>query len=81
MKTHVHLAIQLPPDSLIARFIHYLVVAWGVILFISNFIAAMLITVGVIFWLSGWTPSRGRQMVLGGIVLLIAMQWMAMSTP
>jgi hypothetical protein len=81
MKLQAHLAVQLPLDTLIAQFIHYLVIAWGVILFIGNFIAAMLIALGVIFWLSGWKPSRGRQMVLGGIVLFIAMQWMALSTP
>lgn len=81
MKTQVLLPGQFPLDSLIAQFIHYLIIAWGVILLIGNFIAVMLIALGVIFWLSGWKPSRGRQMVLGGIVLFIAMQWMELSTP
>ncbi|MFX1319818.1 MAG: hypothetical protein ACFE9D_01915 [Promethearchaeota archaeon] len=81
MKTQALLTSQITLDSIIAQLIQYLIIAWGVILFIGNFIAALLITLGVIFWLSGWKPSRGRQMVLGGIVLFIAMQWMALSTP
>ncbi len=81
MKTQVISGAQFPLDQFIGQFIHYLIIAWGLILFTGNFIAATLIALGVIFWLSGWKPSRGRQMVVGGIVLFIAMQWMAFSAP
>jgi hypothetical protein len=81
MKTQIVLGLQLAIDLLLGQFIHYLLIAWGVILFIGNFIAVVLIALGVIFWLSGWKPSRGRQMVVGGIVLFVTMQWIAFSTP
>jgi len=81
MKTQVISGAQFPLDPLIGHFIHYLIITWGLILFTGNFIAATLIALGILFWLSGWKPSRGRQMVVGGIVLFIAMQWMAFSAP
>ena len=81
MKIQVLFGVQLPLDSLIAQIIHYLTIAWGLILFIGNFIASMLIALGVIFWLSGWKLSRGRQMVLGGIILFLVMLWMAWNAP
>jgi hypothetical protein len=81
MKTQTVLGLQLPIDLLLGQVIHYLLIAWGVILFIGNFIAVVLIALGVIFWLSGRKSSRGRQMVVGGIVLFITTQWMAFSTP
>ncbi|MFW9935692.1 MAG: hypothetical protein ACFFDU_09375 [Candidatus Thorarchaeota archaeon] len=81
MKTKAILCLQLPIDLLLEQFIHYLLIAWGVILFIGNFTAVVLIALGVIFWLSGRKPSRGRQMVVGGFVLFFAMQWMAFTAP
>jgi len=58
-----------------------MILAWGIILLVGNFIAAIFIASGVIYWLTGWNPSRGKQMVIGGIVLFIAIQWMAFTTP
>ncbi|MFX0078929.1 MAG: hypothetical protein ACFE8O_06760 [Candidatus Hermodarchaeota archaeon] len=58
-----------------------MILAWGLILFVGNLIAAIFIALGVIYWLTGWNPPRGKQMVIGGIVLFIAIQWMAFTTP
>lgn len=58
-----------------------MVLAWSMFLFVGNLIATIFIGLGVIYWLTVWNPSRGKQMVFGGIVLFIAMQWMAFATP
>ena len=58
-----------------------MILAWSLILFVGNIIAVIFIALGFIYWLAGWNPSRGKQMVIGGIVLFIAMQWMAFTTP
>jgi hypothetical protein len=81
MTTQAISGAQPPLDPLIGQFVQYMILAWGIILFVGNLIAATLIALGVIYWLSGWKPSRGKQMVIGGIVLFIAMQWMAFTTP
>ena len=73
MKTQAISGAQLLLDPLLGLFVQYLILAWGIILFIGDFIAATLIALGLIMWLSGWKPARGRQMVLGGVVLFIAM--------
>ncbi len=81
MKTQAISGAQPPLDPLIGHFVHYMILAWGIILLVGNFIAAIFIASGVIYWLTGWNPSRGKQMVIGGIVLFIAIQWMAFTTP
>jgi hypothetical protein len=81
MKTQAISGNQFPLNSLFGQFIQYLILAWGIILFVGNFMAATFIALGIIYWLSGWKPSRGKQMVVGGFVLFIAMQWMAFTTP
>jgi hypothetical protein len=81
MKTQAISGAQPPLDPLIGQFVQYMILAWSIILFVGNLIAASLIALGVIYWLAGWNPSRGKQMVIGGIVLFIAMQWMAFTTP
>lgn len=81
MKTQAISGAQPPLDPLIGQFVQYMILAWSIILFVGNLIAASLIALGVIYWLAGWNPSRGKQMVIGGIVLFIAMQWMTFSTP
>ena len=81
MKTQAISGAQPPLDSLIGQFLHYMILAWSLILFVGNIIAVIFIALGFIYWLAGWNPSRGKQMVIGGIVLFIAMQWMAFTTP
>ena len=81
MKTQAISGTQLPLDTLIGHFVHYMILAWSIILFVGNLMAAIFIALGVIYLLAGWNPSRGKQMVIGGIVLFIAMQWMAFTTP
>ena len=81
MKTQAISVTQLPLDPLIGQFIQYMILAWSIMLLVGNLMAASFIALGVIYWPAGWNPSRGKQMVIGGIVLFIMMQWMAFTTP
>lgn len=81
MKTQTTYAAQFLLDILLEQFIHYLIVGWGLVIFIGNFTAAVLITLGLISWLSGWNSGRTKQMVVGGIILFIMMLWMAFNPP
>ncbi|MFW9984150.1 MAG: hypothetical protein ACFFCB_05400 [Candidatus Odinarchaeota archaeon] len=81
MKTQAISGTQPPLEALIGQFLHYMILAWSIILFVGNIIAVIFIASGVIYWLTGWNPSRGKQMVIGGIVFFITMQWMAFTTP
>ncbi|MDO8124015.1 MAG: hypothetical protein Q6364_06515 [Candidatus Hermodarchaeota archaeon] len=81
MKAQAISGTQFPVDPVIGQFIQYMILAWVIILFVGNLMTASFIAMGVIYWLTGWNPSRGKQMVVGGIVLFIAMQWIAFTTP
>ena len=75
----------LQADTLITQLIQQLYLAlalsWGVIILIGNFMALFLIAFGIVSWMSDWRATRGKRMVLGGIVLFLIMQWMAISAP
>jgi hypothetical protein len=81
MKTQAISGTQLPLDPIIGHFVQYMILAWSIMLFVGNLMAAIFIASGVIYWLTGLNPSRGKQMVIGGIVLFITMQWMVFTTP
>lgn len=81
MKTQAIYGVQFPFDILLEQFIHCLIVGWGLVIFIGNFAAAVFIALGLISWLSGWNSGRAKQMVLGGIILFIMMQWMTFNPP
>jgi hypothetical protein len=51
-----------------------------VILF-GTFTSALLIAIGFIYWFTGFDSKKGRKMVIGGILLFIAMQWLAFNPP
>ncbi|MFX1540725.1 MAG: hypothetical protein ACFFBX_08120, partial [Promethearchaeota archaeon] len=72
-------------DMLITQFIEqlflYLNLSWGVIILIGDLIAMFLIALGFISWLTDWQPIRGKRMIIGGILLFLIIQWMAISSP
>jgi hypothetical protein len=72
---------QLPLDQLLAQLVYYLVVGWGLVILIGTFASALLIAIGFIYWFTGFEPFKGRRMVVGGIILLIAMQWLSFNPP
>jgi hypothetical protein len=67
--------------QLLTQLIYYLVTGWGVVILIGSFASALLIAIGFIYWVTGFEPFKGRRMVVGGIVLFIAMQWLAFNPP
>lgn len=72
---------QLPLEQLLAQIIYYLVTGWGLAILIGSFASALLIAIGFIYWFTGFEPSKGRRMVVGGIILFIAMQWLSFNPP
>jgi hypothetical protein len=67
--------------QIIEQFYMFLVFSWGIIILLGNFVALFLIAVGFVSWLSDWHPIRGKRMIIGGILLFLIMQWMAVSSP
>lgn len=72
---------ELPLEQLFANLIQYLITGWGIIILIGSFASAILIAVGFIYWFTGFDQLRGRRMVVGGIILFIAIQWLAVNPP
>ncbi|MFX1301427.1 MAG: hypothetical protein ACFFDE_10900 [Promethearchaeota archaeon] len=68
-------------QQLLEQITHYLLTGWNLILLIGIFNAVLLITLGLINWFTGANPKRGKKMVLGGIILFIAIQWLVFNPP
>lgn len=72
---------EFPLESFFQQLLQYLVTGWGIIILIGTFASALLIALGFIYWFTGFEPRSGRRMVIGGIILFIAMQWLAFNPP
>jgi hypothetical protein len=70
-----------PMDALFAQLEIYLRSGWNIIVTIGSFASAILIALGLIYWFSGYEEHKGRKMVMGGVILFIAMQWLAFNPP
>jgi hypothetical protein len=68
-------------DTLFTQIELYLKSGWNIIVTIGSFASAILIALGLIYWFSGFEEHKGRKMVIGGIILFIAMQWLAFNPP
>jgi len=68
-------------DQLLARLVYYLVAGWSLVILISTLASALLIAIGLIYWFTGFAPFKGRRMVVGGVILFIAMQWLSFNPP
>jgi hypothetical protein len=58
-----------------------LLTGWRIVILIGTFASALLIAMGFIYWFTGINTKKGRNMVIGGIILFIAMQWLAFNPP
>jgi len=72
---------DLPLDQLLDKLVSYLIAGWGLVILIGSFASAILIAIGFIYWFTGFETLKGRRMVVGGIILFIAMQWLAFNPP
>ena len=70
-----------PFDALFTQIELYLRSGWNIIVTIGSFASAILIALGLIYWFSGFEEHKGRKMVIGGVILFIAMQWLAFNPP
>lgn len=68
-------------DALFAQIEIYLRSGWSILVTIGSFASAILIALGLIYWFSGYEEHKGRKMVMGGVILFIAMQWLAWNPP
>ncbi|MFX1318330.1 MAG: hypothetical protein ACFE9D_11985 [Promethearchaeota archaeon] len=59
----------------------YLITGWDFVLLIGTFSSALLIAIGFIYWFTGANPKKGKNMVFGGIILFVIMQWLAFNPP
>jgi len=75
------LSSDLPFEQLLNQLIYYLITGWGIVILIGSFASAILIAVGFIYWFTGFDQIKGRRMVVGGIILFIAIQWLAVNPP
>jgi len=80
-KTLIFQGSQLPLQQLLEQLTYYLITGWGIVILIGTFAAALLIAIGFIYWFSGIDPKKGKNMVIGGVILFIAMQWLAFNPP
>lgn len=68
-------------SGLFSQLVYYLTNGWGIIILVGSFTSAILIAVGFIYWFSGFETNKGRRMVVGGIILFVVMQWLAVNPP
>ncbi|MFX1577065.1 MAG: hypothetical protein ACFFCF_07805 [Promethearchaeota archaeon] len=68
-------------QNLLEQLTHYLITGWGFVILIGTFASALLIAIGFIYWCSGVDSKKGRNMVFGGIILFVVMQWLAFNPP
>jgi hypothetical protein len=68
-------------QSLLEQLTYYLITGWGIVILVGTFASALLIALGFIYWCTDVDPKKGRKMVIGGIILFIAMQWLAFNPP
>lgn len=70
-----------PFDALFNQIQYYLMNGWYIIVLVGSFASALLIAIGLIYWFSGYEVNKGRRMLIGGIILFIAMQWLSFNPP
>jgi hypothetical protein len=68
-------------QQLLEQIEYYLITGWNLLLLFGIFNAVLLIALGLINWFTGANPKRGKKMVLGGIILFIAIQWVVFNPP
>lgn len=68
-------------QQLLEQLIYYLIIGWGIVILIGTFAATLLIALGFIYWFTGMDSKRGKNMVIGGVILFIAMQLLAFNPP
>ncbi len=68
-------------ESIYQQLVGYLLTGWGIVILVGTFGSALLIALGLIYWFSGIGTQRGRKMLIGGIILFLAMQWLALNPP
>lgn len=68
-------------QSLIEQITYYLITGWEIVILFGTFASALLIALGFIYWFTGANSKKGKNMVIGGIILFIAMQWLAFNPP
>ena len=57
----------------------YMALGRGLVITLGSFIATVSIALGFIFWFTSFEATKGKRMVVGGIVLLIILQWLAIT--
>lgn len=73
--------LELLLASLLEQLTGYLLAGWGVIILAGSLASVLLVLLGLIYWFTGYKSSNGRRMVVGGIILFIVMQWLALNPP
>lgn len=68
-------------QNLLEKLTYYLITSWEIIILVGTFASALLVALGFIYWFTGVNSKKGRNMVIGGIILFIAMQWLAFNPP
>jgi hypothetical protein len=71
----------MPFTQIIEQLYLFLIFSWGIILLIGNFIAIFIIAIGFISWLADWHTTRGKRMIISGVILFLLLQWMGVSSP
>jgi hypothetical protein len=81
MKAFCYQGSQLVLEQLLAQLIYFLVTGWSLVILFGTFASALLIAIGIVYWFTGFDAPKGRRMVVGGIILFVAMQWLALNSP
>jgi hypothetical protein len=68
-------------QQLLEQLTYYLIIGWWIVILIGTFAATLLIALGSIYWFTGVDSKKGKNMVIGGVILFIAMQWLAFNPP
>jgi hypothetical protein len=55
--------------------------AWDILMYLGNFGGIFLLGFGALLWFSGFDTYKGRRMVLGGIIMIIAFSYLGALNP
>jgi hypothetical protein len=57
----------------------YMALGRGLVITLGSFIATVSIALGFIFWFTSFDATKGKRMVVGGVFLLVILQWLAIT--
>ncbi|MGQ4832758.1 MAG: hypothetical protein ACP6IS_02520 [Candidatus Asgardarchaeia archaeon] len=58
-----------------------LIMLWNITILIGNFAGILSIALGFIFWGTGYDTRAGKKLIVGGIILFLAINYLSSNPP